>query len=84
MKVSKDAYNVRDIEHYYHDYVDKVSPLVGARHIKIDDSDKRHAVSSIAHSDSIIRRRSRANKPVSDVSSASSSKRSHSIFRKSQ
>ena len=78
MKAPKDAYNVRDIEHYYYDYVEKVSPLLGARNIEMDVSDKRHGVSSLAPSDSIIRWRSRANKPVIDVSSASSSKRRHS------
>ena len=58
--------------------MDKVSPLVGARHIEIDVSDKRPGVSSIAPSDSIIRRRSRANTLATDVSSASSSKRGRS------
>ena len=44
MKASKDSYNVRDIENYYHDYVDKESPLVGAKHIDMDVSDKRHDI----------------------------------------
>ena len=36
MKALKDALNVRDIENHYQDYVNKVSPLVGAKHIQID------------------------------------------------
>ena len=47
MKASRDAYNVRDIEQYYHDYVSKVTPMVGTKHVEVDVNDKMHGISSI-------------------------------------
>ena len=80
MKASKDVCNVRDIKKYYHDYVDKVSPLVAANHIDMDGSDKRHGVSGIGPTDCMSRRRSSANTPVTDVSTARKSKCRHRSY----
>ena len=47
LKESRDAYNVRDIEKYFHDYFRKVTHMVGTKHVKVDVKDKMNDVSSI-------------------------------------
>ena len=64
MKASRDAYNVRDIEQYYHDYVRKVTPMVGTKHVEVDVNDKMHGISSILPRTSRPRREAEAaNRP---------------------
>ena len=47
MNATRDAYNVRDIEQYYHDSVSKLTPMVGTKHVEVDVNDKMNGVSSI-------------------------------------
>ena len=47
MQASRDAYNVRDIDQYYHDYVCKVTPMIGTKHVEVDVNDKMNGVYSI-------------------------------------
>ena len=42
VKASRDAYNVRDIEKYYHDYVGKVTPMAGTKQVEVDKNNKMH------------------------------------------
>ena len=57
LKPSKDAYNIRDLEVYYQDYMKHIKPMVNKRHIDLAINDKRTGVAS-------LRRINRKKKPV--------------------
>jgi len=47
LKPSREAYNIRDLEVYYNDYIKKVKPIVNKRHIELSIEDKKNGVASL-------------------------------------
>ena len=63
VKPSKEAYHIRDLESYYHDYVKSVKPLVNEKHVELAREDHRSGVQSLRPA---YRRKNRNNSELND------------------